>query len=207
MTYSINKNEARLIARQDLTIFREINYLMEQVISDSGNGLYQTVVSDNTTMTTSTPTITVTGTISNPTVTTGNTFIVNGTTITLGTSGTNLNSVIADINDAAVSGITASKTSDNKLAITYEAPAATTWSLAVGAGTANTELGFTNNTNTTADVPVSVNYWGVWQGLDTDRSRADQMNQVVDYFTTLGYNIERQTNTSTNKTFSWVISY
>jgi hypothetical protein len=207
MTYSINKNEARLIARQDLTIFREINFLMEKVIEDSGLGLYQSVVSDGSTMTESTPLITLTGTVSNPTTTVGNTFIINGTTITLGTTGTNLNSIIADINDAAVSGVTATKNSSNRLVINYIAPAATTWSLSIGAGTANTDLGFTNNTTTTATNPSSVNYWGVWQGLENDRARADQMNQVVSYFTNLGYTIERQTNTSTNRTFNWVITY
>lgn len=205
MTYSINSNQARSIARNELVIFNEINTLMQQVITNADSGLYETTVSDGTTMTESTPTITLTGTVATPTVSVGQTFIIAGTTITLGTTGTNLNSIIADINDAAVSGVVASKSS-NRLVITYTAPAATTWSVTVGAGTANTALGFTSGT-TTATNPSSVTYFNVWQGNTTDRPKTDQMNQVIQYFETLGYSIDRQTNTSTNKTFKWVISY
>ena len=59
MSYSINKSEARLLARADLTIFNETQALMKQVITDAGNGLYETTVTDGTTMTESTPTIIV----------------------------------------------------------------------------------------------------------------------------------------------------
>ena len=57
MSYSINKTEARVIARADLTIFNETQALMKQVITDAGNGLYETTITDGTTMTESTPTI------------------------------------------------------------------------------------------------------------------------------------------------------
>src|SRR6056300_532429 len=56
------------------------------------------------------------------------TIVINGTTVTLGTTGTNLNSIIADINDANVANVTASKNSSSQLVITYEAQASTTWS-------------------------------------------------------------------------------
>jgi hypothetical protein len=206
MSYTINSQQARAKARQDLTIFREINSIMEQIIADAGNGLYETVISDGTTMTESTPAVTVTGTVSNPTVTAGETFIVNGTTVTLGTTGTNLNSIIADINDANLTGIIASK-SDNKLVITFTAPQSSTWQLAIGAGTANANLGFINNTNTVATNPSSVTFFSTWQGTTTDRAKQDQMNQVISYFEGLGYTIDRSTNTSTNKTFKWTVSY
>lgn len=205
MTYSINSNQAKSIARNDLVIFNEINTLMQQVIADAESGLYETTISDATTMTESTPAITLTGTVTNPTITNGQTFIIAGTTIVLGTSGTNLNSIISDINDAAVSGVTASKSS-NRLVVTYTAPAATTWSVTVGAGSANTALGIPSGT-TTATNPSSVTYFNVWQGNSTDRPKTDQMNQVIQYFENLGYSIDRQTNTSTNKTFKWVIGY
>ena len=48
MSYSINKTEARLMARADLTIFNETSALMKQVITDAGNGLYETNVTDGT---------------------------------------------------------------------------------------------------------------------------------------------------------------
>ena len=50
MSYSINATNARLIARADLTIFNETQALMKQVITDAGNGLYETQT-DGTTMT------------------------------------------------------------------------------------------------------------------------------------------------------------
>ena len=207
MTYFINKTEARAIARADLTIFNETQALMKQVITDAGNGLYETTISDGTTMTESTPVITITGSVSNPTVTPGNAIIIAGNTILLGGTGTNLNSIIADINDyQGVAGLVASKNASNKLVLSYTAPASTTWSVTVGAGTANTELGLSAGT-TNAIIPESVSYHSVWQGNAVDKPKTDQMNQVIQYFQNLGYTIDRLINTTTNKTFKWVISY
>ena len=206
MTYYINKTSARTIARADLTIFNETQALMKQVITDSGNGLYQTTITDGTTMTESTPTITITGTAANPTIVGTPTLIIAGSTITLGTTGLNLNSVIADINDAGVSGLVASKNAANNLVLTYTAPAATTWTVVIGAGTANTPLGLTAQTYSASN-PDSVAYYNVWSGTVADRAKSDQMNQVVKYFENLGYAIERLKNTTTNKNFKWVISY
>ncbi len=206
MSYYINKNQARTIARADLTIFNETQALMKQVITDADAGLYQTTVSDGTTMTESTPTITITGSAGNPTIVGTPTVIIAAQTITLGTTGTNLNSVIADINDAAVSGLVASKNTSNQLVLTYTAPAATTWNVIVGAGTANASLGLTAQTYTATN-PSSVDYYNTWQGSGTDRVKTDQMNQVILYFQNLGYTIERLKNTTTNKNLKWVISY
>lgn len=206
MTYAINKTEARTIARADLTIFNETQALMKQVITDAGNGLYETTITDGTTMTESTPTITITGTVANPTVSSLETVILGGQTVILGPSGTNLNAVIADINDANVSGLVASKNAANNLVLTYTAPAATTWTFVLGAGTANTNLGLTAQTYTASN-PDSVTYYNVWSGTTADRVKTDQMNQVIKYFQNLGYTIERLKNTTTNKNFKWVISY
>ena len=207
MTYYINKQQARVMARSDLTIFNEINALMKQVIIDAGNGLYETTISDATDMTESTPAITITGSVANPTVTPGNSIIVAGNTILLGGSGTNLNAIIADINDyQGLAGLVASKNASNNLVLTFTAPQSTTWQLIIGAGTANTELGLTANTYTATN-PNSVAYNNVWQGTVSDRPKMDQMNQVIQYFQNLGYTIERLKNTNTNKTFKWVISY
>ena len=206
MTYAINKTEARTIARADLTIFNETQALMKQVIIDAGNGLYETTITDGTTMTESTPTITITGTVANPTVSSLETVILGGQTVILGPSGTNLNAVIADINDANVSGLVASKNAANNLVLTYTAPAATTWTFVLGAGTANTNLGLTAQTYTASN-PDSVTYYNVWSGTTADRVKTDQMNQVIKYFQNLGYTIERLKNTTTNKNLKWVISY
>jgi hypothetical protein len=205
MSYYINKNEARATARNDLTIFNEVQALMKQVITDAGNGLYQTTISDATTMTESTPSVTVIG-ASDPTITGTPTLIIAGHTTTLGSTGTNLNSIIADINDALIPGLVASKNTNNNLILTYEAPASTTWSVEVGSGTANTELGLTTGITNATD-PSSVSYNSVWQGNLDDRAKTDQMNQVELYFKNLGYSIDRVTNSVTGKTFNWVISY
>ena len=206
MTYAINKTVARTIARSDLTIFNETQALMKQVITDADNGLYETTVTDGTEMTESTPTITITGSAAAPTIVGTPTLIIAGVTITLGTTGLSLNAVIADINDAAVSGLVASKNAANNLVLTYTAPAATSWTVVVGAGTANTPLGITANTYTASN-PTSVSYFNCWQGTVADRPKTDQMNQVIQYFQQLGYTIERLKNTNTNKTFKWQITY
>ena len=209
MSYSINATSARQIARADLTIFNETQALMKQVITDAGNGLYQTTISDGTEMTESTPEIVVTATQANPTITPGDAVILGGQTILLGGTGSNLNSVIADINDyQGLPGLVASKNTANQLVLTYTAPAATAWQLIVGAGTgtANADLGLTAATNTASN-PVSVDFYNCWQGNATSRPKTDQMNQVILYFQNLGYSIQRIKNTTTNKTFKWEINY
>ena len=205
MTYNINSNQALSMARNDLTIFREINALMEQVINDATAGMYVTTVSDGTSMTNSTPDIVITGTVADPTIEGTPTFIIAGVTITLGTTGTNLNSIIADINDAGVVGLVASK-SNGYLVLTYTSVAQAEWTVTVGAGTANADLGIAAGTRT-ADNPASTSYYSVWTGTTTDRAKADQMSQVVKYFENLGYAIDRQANPATNKTLQWVIAY
>jgi hypothetical protein len=207
MTYYINRASARAKARQDLTIFREINYIMEQILTDANNGKYQTVVDDGTAMTESTPDVTVTGTVANPTITGTPTIVLNGTTITLGTTGTNLNSIIADINDAGLTGIVASKSTTDNLVITYTTLQSTSWDLNIGTGTADAALGLTSASVATAVNPDSVSFYTVWDGSTSDRAKTDQMQQVVKYFENLGYSVDQQVNANTNKTFKWVISY
>jgi hypothetical protein len=157
-------------------------------------------------MTESTPTITITGSVPNPTITATPTVILGGVTVTLGTTGTNLNAVIADINDAAVPGLVASKNAINNLVLTYTAPAATTWTFTIGSGSANIDLGLTVGTSTATN-PDSVSYFTTWDGSTQDRAKTDQMNQVELYFKNLGYTITRLKNTTTNKTFKWNITY
>ena len=54
---------------------------------------------------------------------------------------------------------------------------------------------------------LSVTYCNVWQGATDDRAKFIQMNQVVTYFTDLGYGIERRKNADTGNTFKWIISW
>ena len=206
MSYSITATQAKVDARADGTILDETYKLMSAVITAAGAGNYSSTTADATTMTEATPTITITGSQANPTITGTPTIIIAGSTITLGTTGLNLNSVIADINDAGVTGVVASKNSSNNLVITYTTTASSSWTVVVGAGTANTALGLTAATSTATN-PASVTYFNVWQGTAVDRAKTDQMNEVIKYFQGLGYQIERQSNVSTTTTFKWVISW
>jgi len=204
MTYQLNKTQARSHARSQLNIFDEINTIMRKVIVASDAGDYSVTVDDGTTMTESTPTTTVTGTVSNPTITGTPTLIIAGVTITLGTSGTNLNAVIADINDSGVVGLVASKDAGNNLVLAYTHPQQASWSVTIGSGTANTDLGLSAST-LSPTTPSSVTYNSVHTGAVTDRKSDDEMTQVRLYFTNLGYNIQQQTNAATGKTFKWII--
>lgn len=203
MSFSINAAQARSKSQRDLFIFDEIQAIMREIIKASEENKYEITLSDDTAMTESTPSVKKIFTVQNPVVSPNSTIIFNDTTITLGTSGTNLNSIIADINDAEVQGLTASKDS-GYLVLTFEADAAVEWQYIIGEGTANTQLGITSGQFTISN-PQSVAFYEVWQGVLTDRSRQNQMDQVTKYFRNLGYKIERITNTQTQKTFSWYV--
>jgi hypothetical protein len=202
MTFYLNSTEARIHGRNNLTIFDEVHSIMRQIIVASDNGAYDITIS-NTGMTSATPTSQVTGTVSNPTVIVGDTLIIAGATIALGTTGTSINAIIADINDAGVTGLVASKDASNNLVLSYT-HTPSNWSLTIGAGTANTALGLSPTTVSPTN-PDSVTYYNVWTGGVTNRKYDDEMTQVIKYFKNLGYNIIQQKNTLTNSTFQWVI--
>jgi len=203
MSVGLNAAQARSKASQDMIVFKETQTIMEKVIEQSGLGKFEALVEDGTTMTISTPSVQKIGTVNNPTVNVGDTLIIDGTTVTLGTSGTSLNAIISDINDASISGVTASKDA-GYLVLTIEDSAGATWSYEIGAGTANASIGVVAGVYTLPN-PTSISYYTVWQGTLTDRAIQNQMEQVITHFSNLGYKIERLTNTSTNRTFKWYI--
>ncbi|MDA9992234.1 hypothetical protein N9E03_00960 [bacterium] len=203
MSVGLNAAQARSKASQDMIVYKETQSIMEAIITQSGLGKFEAYVDDSTTMTISTPSVQKIGTVNNPTVNVGDTFIIDSNTITLGTSGTSLNAIISDINDAAIPGLTASKDA-GYLVLTIEDSAGATWSYEIGAGTANTALGFVAGIYSITN-PTSVDYYIVWQGTATDRAIQNQMNQVIKHFSDLGYKIERLTNTSTSRTLKWYV--
>ena len=203
MSAGLNASQARARSQQDMFIFDETQAIMRQVITASMNGQFDVSISDGTEMTEASPIAVKIGTVVNPTIISGQTFIINGSTIVLGSTGVNLNSVIADINDAAVAGITATKDNDY-LVINIVLDPAVTWTYEIGAGTANTALGFSPGIYTVAS-PASVHYYSAWQGTTTDRVRVQQMDQVTKHFGNLGYKIERIVNTATYRTFVWAL--
>ena len=169
MTHDLNASQARTVSTTDLIVYNEIDYINRQIIAASLAGDLSVTVDDGTTMTESTPTITVIGTIANPTITPANTLIIDSQTITLSQrtgSGTNIDNIVGDINTLST-GLVASENTSNQLVVTYE-PAQGNWALVIGAGTANAEVGFTAGTVVPTD-PESVNYYSVWSGTTDDR--------------------------------------
>lgn len=57
----------------------------------------------------------------------------------------------------------------------------------------------------TTTMSTSAVYCNVWKGAVADRAKEIQMAQIIKYFTDLGYNIERKTNSVTGTTFDWVV--
>jgi len=204
MTVGLNASQARSKSQQDLIIYNEVQNIMTDIITKSASGAFASIVADGTTMTESTPSVDHIGTVVNPTIVGGTTIILNGVSVTLGTTGLNLNSIIADINDAGITGVTASKNTANNLVLTFTAQASVNWTYDIGAGTANLALGLTQATYTINN-PSSVDYFNTWQGTRTDRGESQQMDQVIRHFQNLGYKIERTVNTTTNSTFQWNI--
>jgi hypothetical protein len=202
MSVGLNAAQARAKASQDMIVFNETQAIMKQVITESSSGNFEAYVDDTTTMTLSTPSANKIGTINTPTVSNGDTVIINAQTITLGTTGTSLNAVVSDINDAGVAGITASKDA-GYLVLTIEA-SANAWNYIIGAGTANTSLGITAGTYSITH-PNSVSYFNVWQGTAIDRGLQNQMESVIKHFQNLGYKLERLTNSTTSNTLKWYI--
>lgn len=203
MSVGLNASQARAKSQQDMIIFDEVQSIMREVISQSGFGMFEATIDDGTTMTESTPVSVKIGTQQNPTVSPGATLIINGETVTLGQTSTNLNGIVADINDAEIAGVVASK-DNGYLVITVTHTQQATWTYEIGAGTANASLGFTAGVYTASN-PYSVDYFSVWQGTLVDRAATQQMDEVVKYFRNLGYKIDRVTNTNTSKTFKWYV--
>ena len=204
MAIMISAADAKLQGQGNLVILKEVRAIEEAVLTAINNSLLSATVSDGTVMTMSTPSIDVTGTLNGPTLTIGDTFSINETTVTL--TGTNINSVVDDINTLAITGITASKTAvAGALKITSDN---TNFSLiiAAGTGTALADLGLVaSTTNATA---VSKDYYTVWKNTSINTTYVQQMAEVITHFTDLGYTILRQSNAVTsNATFKWSVTW
>jgi len=204
MTILISAADAKLQGQGNLVILKEVRAIEEAVLTAIDNSLLTATVSDDSVMTMSTPSIDVIGTLNGPALTIGNTFLINATTVTL--TGTNINSVVDDINTLGITGITASKTavagalkinSDNN-----------NFSLiiAAGTGTVLADLGIVASTTNTTD--VSKAYYTVWKNTTVNTTYVQQMAEIIKHFTDLGYTILRQANAITsNATFKWVVTW
>lgn len=54
---------------------------------------------------------------------------------------------------------------------------------------------------------LAAEYFDTWTASRYDRQKTLQMNKVIQYFTDLGYTLDRQTNPSTQTTFQWVVAW
>jgi hypothetical protein len=54
---------------------------------------------------------------------------------------------------------------------------------------------------------LATEYFNTWTGVNDDRQKRLQMAKVIQYFSDLGYTIERQINSTSQTTFQWVIAW
>jgi len=94
---------------------------------------------------------TVIGTVTNATITAGNSFVINDTTVTA--SGTSLTSIASDINSASITGIKAVVSSGNKLEIYADSTAANDGSTDNGNGIAMIDDG--NNSTLLTQIGIA----------------------------------------------------
>jgi pantoate kinase len=73
---------------------------------------------------------------------------------------------------------------------------------------ANIDAGvlYANVTSNTTMTDSNV-YYNVYNGVTNDATKLDQVNYVKDYFTGLGYGVSILTNTTTEDTITWNISW
>ena len=50
-------------------------------------------------------------------------------------------------------------------------------------------------------------YYNTWTGANDDRQKTLQMVKVIQYFSDLGYTIDRQVNPTSQTTFQWAIAW
>jgi hypothetical protein len=53
----------------------------------------------------------------------------------------------------------------------------------------------------------NVSYYNAWNGVTDDSTKLDQINYVKDYFVNLGYAVYIGTNSTSNNTITWNISW
>jgi len=54
---------------------------------------------------------------------------------------------------------------------------------------------------------LATQYYNTWTGVNDDRQKTLQMAKVIQYFSDLGYTIDRQVNSTSQTTFQWVIAW
>lgn len=76
---------------------------------------------------------------------------------------------------------------------------------AAGQGLLEVVIGTTTMTDFADGIATARLYSKTWQGIEDDRAREQQMAAVIEYFSNLGYQIDRRMNPVTGDTFKWHI--
>lgn len=207
MTHELTATQARTVSTTDQVIYNEIDTISRAIYTAGLAGNLTATVDDGTTMTESTPTITVTSSGYADGWTPGGTLSIAGTLVTLSSGindGTNIDQATADINNAGITGLVATN-DGSEITLTYESTQSL-WSLTLAEGSgALAELGFTAGT-TAATNPISVDYYSMWSGTLEDRKKSFEFTQVIQHFQDIGYNILAKQNTNSDTTtFKWEI--
>jgi len=63
------------------------------------------------------------------------------------------------------------------------------------------------NVSSMTEMTNSNVYYNVWNGISTDPTKLDQLNYVKKHFEDLGYGVSVTTNSSSNNTIDWNISW
>jgi len=196
-----NAIEARSSLPAEEAINSEVNNLQKAVFTAISQGLYTTQVSNNTLMTYSTPFTPLSWTVSDSMLTITNHPFNTGDIVTVSSTV----SLPTPLLPATYYYVIYVNTNTIMLAANY------------GNATAPRPVSIPLTTTGTGTLYIyayypSQDYYGAWQGQNMSNPLLsppynNQMNAVINYFSTLGYIVNRIVNTTTGNTFTWVLQW
>ena len=196
-----NAIDARHTIPSEQAISAEIYGIQQQIYAAINQGVYQTQISNNTLMTYSTPFTPVTWT-------------VNGSQIVIPDHPFNTGDIITVSSTISLPSPLMQATYYYVIFVDVNTiMLASTYANAISARPVNITL--TNAGSGTLYVYAyysSQDYYGAWAGANLTNPLLSppynyQMNAVISYFATLGYQVSRIVNTTTGNTFTWVIQW
>lgn len=192
----LNSTEVRNNARTYLIIHQEARALEDAILFAADSGLLDAIVYNTYMSSTILPGFQNVTTIDpvNNTLTKQNHGFQNGDEVQLNTTGT----LPLPINNASTYFVIVIDSNTFKLASNYMDLINNNPIDILNAGTGTTQI---------REYQPAQQYYDVWKGQRNDRAKADQMNAVIAYFQSLGYQITRKTNPATGVTFQWMLSW
>jgi hypothetical protein len=196
-----NATGARNTLPSDQAISNEISAIQQQIYAAINQGVYETQVSNGTLMTYSTPFTPLTWTVSGSQITITNHPFNTGDIVTVSSTG----SLPEPLTQSTYYYIIFVDTNTIMLASTF----------ANAIAARPVPITLTNTGSGTFYIYAyypSLDYYGAWQGTNLSNPLLsppynNQMNSVISYFSTLGYQVNRIVNTTTGNTLTWVIQW